>query len=140
MLIKKVNTEKELQDAYFVRKQVFVLEQNIPIEIEIDEHEHESAHFIAYKDGDPIGAARVRQINDAAKVERVCVLKKYRRGGIGRMLMKEIEDFAKNQNWFPLTLHAQLEAVPFYEELGYKTYSELFYEANIPHVAIKKVR
>lgn len=140
MIVKRVETEVELQDAQHIRKQVFVYEQNVPIELELDEYEHDSVHFIAYKKQVPVGAARVRKVDGNAKVERVCVLKKYRRLGIGYLLMEEIEAFAMNQNWLPIRLHAQLNVVPFYKELGYTPCSERFYEANIPHIAMKKER
>lgn len=140
MIVKRVETEEEQQDAYDIRKQVFVYEQKVPLEIELDEYERESVHFIAYKQLIPVGAARVRKVDNEAKVERVCVLKTYRQAGIGHLLMKEIEDFANKQNWLPIRLHAQLEAVPFYEKIGYITCSDLFYEANLPHVAMKKDR
>ncbi|MFA8439903.1 GNAT family N-acetyltransferase [Pueribacillus sp. YX66] len=140
MIVKRVETEVELRDAQHIRKQVFVYEQNVPIELELDEYEHDSVHFIAYKKQVPVGAARVRKVDGNAKVERVCVLKKYRRLGIGYLLMEEIEAFAMNQNWVPIRLHAQLNVVPFYKELGYTPCSERFYEANIPHIAMKKER
>ncbi len=138
MIIKRVETYKELQDAFDVRKQVFVQEQNIPLEIEQDEHEHDSVHFVVYKNEAPIGAARIREINREAKIERVCVVKKHRSDGVGRKLMKAIEDYAAEQKWLPIRLHAQLDVVPFYEKLGYQIESEPFYEAGIPHYAMKK--
>lgn len=138
MIIKKAETEQEKQDAYYVRNQVFVIEQQIPSEIEIDEHEDTSVHFVAYKHNKPVGAARVRIIDDYAKVERVCVLKDFRHDGIGNLIMNKIEQFIKEQYGLPIMLNAQLEVVPFYKQRGYTVSSIIFYEANIPHVAMKK--
>ena len=138
VIVKIVETEKEWHDAQAVRKHVFVHEQKIPIGLEIDEHEDEAIHFIAYKNKVPIGAARVRSVENEAKVERVCVVKELRQTGVGRDLMKAIEAYAQQQNWLPIRLHAQMEAVPFYKKLGYSVESEPFKEAGILHFAMKK--
>ncbi len=138
MIIKKVETKKELEDAFFVRKLVFVQEQNVPVELELDDYDDEAVHFIVYEHEKPIGAGRLRTIKNGSKVERVCVLKSHRNLGIGASLMQKIEQTATALKWLPLHLNAQIKATPFYEQLGYSTCSQVFYEVNIPHIAMIK--
>lgn len=84
LTVKIVENEKELNDAYTVRKVVFVREQNVPIEEEIDQYEDEATHFVLYEEGAPIGAGRFRIVEGYGKVERICVLKDARKSGAGK--------------------------------------------------------
>ena len=139
MNIKIVTTEEELQQAYHVRKTVFVEEQNVPIEEEIDHLEEESTHFIVTnEDNEPIGAGRFRVVDSYGKVERICVIAEARTSGIGRALMEAIEQYALSQEIEITKLNAQVQAIPFYESLGYAIISDEFLDAGIPHRTMKK--
>ena len=139
MNIKIVTTEEELQQAYHVRKTVFVEEQNVPIEEEIDHLEEESTHFIVTnEDNEPIGAGRFRVVDSYGKVERICVLAEARTSGVGRALMEAIEQYALSQEIEITKLNAQVQAIPFYESLGYAIISDEFLDAGIPHRTMKK--
>ena len=139
MNIKIVTTEEELQQAYHVRKTVFVEEQNVPIEEEIDHLEEESTHFIVTnEDNEPIGAGRFRVVDSYGKVERICVLAEARTSGVGRALMEAIEQYANSQEIEITKLNAQVQAIPFYESLGYAIISDEFLDAGIPHRTMKK--
>lgn len=138
MRIQKVQNDQQLEDAYYVRKTVFVEEQNVPIDIEIDEHESEAAHFVLYDEGQPIGAARFRVVDGYGKLERICVLKEKRGTGAGKALMAALEEHATDNGIGKLKLNAQTQAIPFYEKLGYKVVSEEFLDAGIPHKTMVK--
>ena len=139
MNIKIVTTEEELQQAYHVRKTVFVEEQNVPLEEEIDHLEEESTHFIVTnEDNEPIGAGRFRVVDSYGKVERICVLAEARTSGVGRALMEAIEQYALSQEIEITKLNAQVQAIPFYESLGYAIISDEFLDAGIPHRTMKK--
>ncbi|MGV3467357.1 MAG: GNAT family N-acetyltransferase [Heyndrickxia sp.] len=131
-------TDAQYEDALAVRKEVFVGEQNVPTELEIDEYENEAVHFVAYDDGEPVGAGRFRRKGEIAKVERICVLKSRRGEHIGEAIMKAIENEAIKAGFNTLVLNAQTHAIPFYEKLGYGITSEEFQEAGIPHVEMRK--
>ncbi|SFP80464.1 GNAT family N-acetyltransferase [Salibacterium halotolerans] len=126
------------QDAYDVRFQVFVYEQNVPEEMEMDEHDETAHHFTAYHDHVPIGAGRLRFVDGVGKAERVCVLSSYRSTGTGRAIMEKMEQTAKENGAQGMKLNAQTRAVPFYNKLGYSTTSDEFDDAGIPHVEMKK--
>ncbi|MEH7547045.1 MULTISPECIES: GNAT family N-acetyltransferase [Bacillaceae] len=139
MKIKVVENQKELEDAFSIRKIVFVKEQNVPIEEEIDQYEDEATHFVMYGDtANPLAAGRFRVIDGYGKVERICVLKEARKTGAGRLMMNAIETFARKQGLHKLKLNAQTHAIPFYAGLGYEVVSEEFLDAGIPHKTMVK--
>ncbi len=139
MDIKIVTNEEELQQAYQVRKIVFVDEQKVPVEEEIDHLEEESTHFLVMNEHDePIGAGRFRIVDNYGKVERICVLPQARSTGVGRSLMEAIEQHALSQGLEITKLNAQVQAIPFYKSLGYGIISEEFLDAGIPHRTMKK--
>ncbi|WP_409304692.1 GNAT family N-acetyltransferase [Peribacillus sp. SCS-155] len=139
MNIKIVQTKEELEDAYFVRKKVFIEEQNVPAEEEIDEFEKDATHFVLYNDErSPIGAGRFRILDGIGKVERICVLSEGRNKGAGALIMKAIESYAADKGIEKLKLNGQTHAIPFYEKLHYRVASEEFLDAGIPHKTMIK--
>lgn len=134
-----VKTDKELEDAFYVRQTVFVKEQNVPMEEELDAYEEDSVHFVLYDDDKkPIGAGRYRTFDEYGKVERICILSTNRKGGAGKAVMNKIEEYALKNGAPALKLNAQTQAIPFYSKLGYEVISEEFLDAGIPHKTMIK--
>jgi predicted GNAT family N-acyltransferase len=133
-----VETPEQLKDAYSVRVKVFVDEQKVPSEEEIDQFEDAASHFVVYDNGKPIGAGRLRDLDGVGKVERICVDADYRKKGIGKLLMDSIEAEGKNRGFTTFKLNAQTQATNFYRLLGYEVCSDEFLDAGIPHLAMKK--
>jgi predicted GNAT family N-acyltransferase len=138
MEVKIVSNEEQLKDAYLVRKIVFVEEQQVPVEEEIDQYESDAVHFVLYQDSQPTGAGRFRLVDGYGKVERICVLKERRTGGSGKAIMNKIEEYAKQKGINKLKLNAQTHAIPFYSKLNYEVVSEEFLDAGIPHRTMVK--
>ena len=132
------STETIWNDALSVRRTVFIEEQHVPEEEEVDQFENEATHFVLYDNEQPIGAGRFRTIDGVGKIERICVLSTYRNRGIGRIIMEAIEQYAKENGVLKAKLNAQTHAQPFYEKLGYETVSDVFMDAGIPHVTMVK--
>ena len=133
--------EAAFPDAYEVRRDVFIEEQDVPEAIEMDGRDDEATHFVVYDTdaGRPVGTARLRYIDDdTAKAERVAVLAEYRGEGLGRRLMELVEAEARGRGRERIDLHAQTAVEGFYETLGYETVSDEFMEADIPHVEMEK--
>lgn len=131
--------ERSLDEAFEVRREVFVQEQGVSPDREIDEHEDAATHLIARDDGTAIGTARLRALDDATgKVERVAVRQAYRGEGWGRRLMERVEVLAAERGFERLVLHSQTAVEGFYEMLGYRTTSGVFEDAGIPHVEMAK--
>ncbi|UOQ86489.1 GNAT family N-acetyltransferase [Gracilibacillus salinarum] len=138
MDIKLVETEKELKDAYDVRYTVFVREQNVPEELEIDDLEEEAIHFVGYSNGEPVAASRIRFVDGYGKMERICVMKEARGLGYGKDILLHMESVANAKGFKKSKLNAQTRAVGFYQGLGYRTISGEFLDAGIPHVTMTK--
>lgn len=138
MEVKQVTTQEQLKDAFLVRRTVFVEEQQVPEEEEIDQYEDDATHVVLYDNEEPIGAARVRVLDGIGKLERICVLSSKRKNGAGKLLVEKLEEIAQSQGISKLKLNSQTHAVPFYERLGYKTVSDVFMDAGIPHVTMIK--
>ncbi|KXZ13521.1 acetyltransferase [Bacillus nakamurai] len=133
------NTEKQINDAFFVRKEVFVKEQQVPEEEEIDHLEDTSEHIVIYDGSQPVGAGRWRFKDGYAKLERICVMKSHRSLGVGAIIMQALEKAAAARGASAFILNAQTQAVPFYEKQGYHvTSKEEFLDAGIPHLEMVK--
>ena len=122
------------KDALQVRREVFILEQRVPEELEIDEFDPFAFHALAYSDNTCIGTARLL-INDdgSGQIGRMAVLIPFRNKGLGRQIMKALIESAKLKGISSLELHAQVSAIPFYEKLGFIANSPIYDEAGIPH-------
>jgi predicted GNAT family N-acyltransferase len=129
--IGKVTWGASQVDLLKVRREVFVVEQGVPEEIEIDEHDPVSIHFLA-RDiaGVPIGTARLLP---EGRIGRMAVLASWRRSGVGRALLSAAMETARERGNSRLYLHAQVHSIPFYESLGFSVCGDEFDEANLPH-------
>ena len=126
-------------DQILIRKEVFIIEQQVPINEEFDDLDKTAIQFVVYDNELAVGAARFRTVAHKGKVERVCVLKSYRKKGVGKLLMDTIEHFASKQGDITtLVLSAQLTALSFYQKLGYQGYGDIYLDANIKHQAMDK--
>lgn len=135
----KVTNPNELEDAFNVRKKVFVDEQNVPIELELDDFEDEATHVVLYDGETPVGAGRLRLVDGFGKLERICVLSSYRGKGAGSIIMEKLEEIAQEKGVSNVKLNAQTQAEAFYQKLGYETISDnVFMDAGIPHVTMMK--
>ncbi len=129
-----VVTPEDMKLCFLIRTEVFVGEQQVPAELEIDGQDEAARHFAAKADGEMVATCRVRFLGSAAKIERVAVLKDYRNKGIGRVLMRYImNELRKNGQIHLFKLSSQSHAVPFYEKLGFKTRGGEYMDAGIPH-------
>lgn len=137
-MFQKVTTNKMLEDAFEVRKKVFVEEQGVPLENELDAHDKTSTHFIGYEENTPFATGRLRALDDKAKIERVAITKQFRKSGNGKKLMNFIEQYAKDEGFSKVTLNAQCQAQKFYETLGYQAEGSVFMEENIEHIVMSK--
>lgn len=132
---------KIYQDALDIRYDVFVKEQGVPVDLEIDDLEDKTEHVVLYRKDDPIATARIYLLDDDVyKVQRVATLKDFRGQGYGKVLMQEIELKIADQAGKKITLGGQNTALAFYEKLGYKIEGNEFMDAGIPHhTMVKKI-
>ncbi len=124
--------KKLLNEAFKIRTNVFIEEQNTDIEEEFDGLDAEAMHFLIFYEGKTAGTSRVRITKEGIKIERVAVFKSFRGKNIGINLVQFIlNEFIPKK--MKIYLNSQVQAMTFYEKLGFKKVGELFYEANIEH-------
>jgi predicted GNAT family N-acyltransferase len=138
-----VDSPADFEAALLVRKRVFVDEQGVSPQLEIDEHDllsSDTAHVVALLDGQVVGAGRVRSVAaNTAKLERIAVLSEHRGRGLGVALTRELEKLAQQRGLNHLTMNAQQSAIGFYKKLGYVALGAEFMEANIVHQKMEKI-
>ncbi|KAA2213800.1 GNAT family N-acetyltransferase [Teichococcus oryzae] len=125
-----------------IRMDVFVREQNVPADIEIDEHDDIALHLLALRDGRPVATARVllKDAGATAKIGRVAVRREARGTGTGAALMRAIEAEPSLAGVREFVLESQTHAIPFYEKLGYAAEGGEYLDAGIPHRFMRKLR
>jgi len=131
--VRRVDSRKTLEKAYTIRTRVFVREQGVPEEIEMDRDDKGAFHFLAFAAGKAVGTARVVMHRGTAKIGRMAVLKSYRGRGIGTKLLKRAIVMAKKQDAQKIYLHAQVTVIGFYEAMAFRCVGPVFKEAGIPH-------
>ncbi len=123
------NNARELLTG--IRYQVFVEEQKVSIDEEIDDQDPSAIHWLAYGPKDsPIATGRLLT---NGQVGRMAVLKPYRKRGVGASLMRNIIRYALEKSMNQLVLNAQVQAIPFYERFGFMAEGDEFIDAGIPH-------
>lgn len=121
-------------EAYCVRDAVFIQEQGVPASLELDEFDPHALHALAYDGSNCIGTGRlVKSSPSEGRIGRMAVLKAYRGKGLGKQILESLIKHAKAQGLTRLTLHAQVPAISFYEQFGFKATGEPYDEAGIPH-------
>jgi len=138
MEVKHISSKEELDKAFYIRREVFIKEQNVSPEAEFDGRDESAEHVLVYYDNQPAATGRLRIVNNIAKLERICVLPEYRKCGLGKAIVQALEDIAKKKGLTKAKLHGQTQAKVFYEKLGYTVASDEFMEDGIPHYLMLK--
>lgn len=137
--IKIAKNKAEILAAKEVRREVFQIEQGIDPKLDFDGKDEKSDLVVAYSNDEAVGTARIRYIaKKTAKLERLAVLKAYRKSGIGRKIMDYIISYLQKEGVKDIALDAQEHAKGFYEKIGFKQKGEIFEEAGIPHIEMWK--
>ncbi|MFZ9887260.1 MAG: GNAT family N-acetyltransferase [Myxococcota bacterium] len=142
--VREAATAAELDRCLAVRREVFIEEQGVSEADEVDDLDDTCRHLLVFPSGTTtltgaVGTARLLLVEPGRmKAQRVAVQKNMRGGGAGRALMTQLETLAWQGGCEQVVLGAQLEALPFYERLGYVAYGEVFDDAGIPHRMMQK--
>lgn len=129
--VEAASWERDLAELRAVREPVFLVEQNIPPEMEWDELDAKSRHVLARdREGNPIGTGRLTP--DHA-IGRMAVLSEWRRKGVGEAVVRVLLEQARLLGYPSVELHAQRHAIPFYAKLGFEPFGDEFVECEIPH-------
>jgi predicted GNAT family N-acyltransferase len=133
-----IATAELLPVVFRLRHDVFVVEQGVPSELERDPDDDVALHLAACLGGEVIGTLRMVGDGNSVRIGRVAVRAAARRRGIGGRLMAQAEAMAAARGYGAMTLHAQLAVVDFYLRHGYRRDGEVFQEAGIDHVGMRK--
>ena len=134
--VRIANWQTDKQALSDIRRKVFIEEQNVPEELEWDEFDETAHHILAVDNNNiPIGTGRIKP---DGQIGRMAVLKDWRNKGVGNMILKALLNQAIESNYKKLYLHAQITAIPFYEQSGFIINSDEFMDAGIPHRTMSK--
>jgi predicted GNAT family N-acyltransferase len=131
--VEVVKDHAALDGCLSIRKAVFVAEQQVPLDVEVDQHDDDAVHYLVRNGDDPIGTARVYPVGNTAKIGRVAVLSRWRRMGVGTLLMSFVLQDLRKQGYVNAMLDSQTYAIPFYEKFGFSAGGNEFLDAGIPH-------
>lgn len=135
MHISITSFQEEGQAIRQIRSSVFVKEQGIPNEDEYDYSDNVCVHAIAWDEGRPVGTGR---LGDDGRIGRIAVMKQVRGKGIAKAILLALEQHARKCGLHQLWAHAQVQALGFYEKVGYRVDRDEFMEDGIPHKRIYK--
>lgn len=143
-MIKILETKEELNLGFALSIKVFVEEQKVPIELELDEKDNSenTVHVGFFDNNKLIGVARLIDLDkDVIHIGRVVIDKEYRGQGIGRELIIGCENIAQQilKRKIIIELSAQIQAENFYKSLGYnRVNNKIYLDAGIEHVDMRK--
>lgn len=130
--VEPVNWATARQDLLAIREEVFVEEQGVPMELDVDGLDPACVQVLARTEqGQPIGTARMTA---GGKIGRMAVIKAWRGRGVGTALLKELLTEARARRLTHVLLDAQVQALPFYEKHGFRAEGEGFFDAGLPHL------
>lgn len=133
IIVVEVTSRTQMEQAWALRRLVFIEEQHVPEEIEMDADDAVAFHALALDGATPVGCGRMVTHEDQVKIGRMAVLRDRRGSGIGRQVLEFLMDAARRQGFRKAILHAQMTAEGFYLKNGYIPVGEVFEEAGIAH-------
>jgi predicted GNAT family N-acyltransferase len=129
----EVTEHPQMEQAWVIRRRVFIEEQHVPQQIEMDEDDAHALHALALDGNAPVGCGRMVAHDGFVKIGRMAVLRERRGEGIGRSILNFLMERARQRGFTRAVLHAQLTAEGFYLKNGYVHEGAVFDEAGIPH-------
>ena len=134
-MIVRVATAQDMPGAFALRHEVFVVGQGVPADLELDDLDAVSDHVVALVDDLVVGTGRLLP---TATIGRMAVAPRLQGQGIGAAVLAALEDRARQRGYPSVALHAQVHATAFYDKAGYQPYGEVFLEAGIEHLSMRK--
>jgi len=120
--------------AFAIRHKVFIEEQGVPEDLELDELDQLAMHALAFQDSKCVGTGRLVSIGGQnGQIGRMAVLPRFRNQGFGRNILRKLMAHAQSDGMVSLILHSQVSAIPFYEKQGFQIHGNVYDEAGIPH-------
>ena len=134
-MIVRIATSEDMPAVLALRHEVFVVGQGVPEELEHDELDALSDHAVAYLNDRLVGTGRLLP---SGTIGRMAVTDSVRGTGVGAAVLAQLEQQARDRGYPAVDLHAQVHAVGFYDKAGYTPYGEVYVEAGIEHLSMRK--
>lgn len=129
-----ISVTDDIEACVALRRAVFIVEQGISEEDEIDDLDGVGIHILAQDNGEPVGTARLLISGTTGKIGRICVLKSHRGTGLGAAIVNQSAEVLKTRGDLGrIALGAQEYAIGFYEKLGFQVCGPIYDDAGIPH-------
>ncbi|MEM7490682.1 MAG: GNAT family N-acetyltransferase [Pseudomonadota bacterium] len=129
----KIERVDDLGHPLAIRRAVFIEEQGVSEADEVDGRDPDCLHWLATDAEGPVATLRVALKGDTGKIQRVAVLPRARGTGLGAALMRRAMDELRAQGIVRAVLGAQLDAMGFYERLGFVAHGPVYDDAGMPH-------
>ena len=129
---------EDMPAVHALRHEVFVVGQGVPVELERDDRDATSEHVVALRDGRVVGTGRLVLVTDPPSIGRMAVAESQRRAGVGAAVLRRLEQRAGELGLPVVALHAQVHARAFYERAGWAAHGDVYLEAGLEHVDMRK--
>jgi predicted GNAT family N-acyltransferase len=136
--VRAVRDPGEREAALALRHEVFVDEQQVPAELEVDEHDAGATHLVALERGRVLATCRLVVGDGAVRLGRLAVARAARRQGLATRLLEAADAWARAHGARTLVLSAQTHACGLYEAAGYRRHGPPYDEAGIEHVRMER--
>jgi ElaA protein len=137
--VRRVQGEAEMAAVLELRRDVFCVEQGVPVREEVDGRDGEGMHLVAVSsDGELLATCRLLFVGPTVQFSRLAVRQNARRRGIATALLALADEETRAGGARRLVLHAQTYARSMYEAAGYEPRGRVFMEAAIEHIAMEK--
>ena len=137
----RMAAQNDMPAIYALRYDVFVLGQDVPPDLERDDLDEGADHALAELAGAVVGTGRLVApglAEPSATIGRMAVADSARRRGVGAAVLTRLEQRAAEHGWDEVELHAQVHAQDFYRRAGYAPFGEVYLEAGIEHIGMRK--
>ena len=134
--IKWITGNTDLEDVHDIRRKVFIEEQHVPKELELDGTDGACIHLLVFENKIPVATGRILIEGNKFTLGRIAVLKEYRKQKYGGLVVKMLIRSSYNMGADMQYIHAQAYASDFYKKLGFIAYGNPFIEANIEHISM----
>ncbi len=133
LIVEIGDAHDRMQQAWEIRRRVFIEEQHVPEEIELDADDSRAFHVLALEDGRPVGCGRMLDHGAYVKIGRMAVVRERRGAGVGRRILEFLIESARRRGVKRVMLDAQVHAEGFYRKQGFTPMGDVFEEAGILH-------
>ncbi len=132
--LRTLTWEEARPESAPIRFAVFVDEQKVPLDMELDEHDAACVHVVARSDGRAVGTGRL--LPDG-HIGRMAVLKEARGQGVGAAMLTRLMELARERGDKEVALSAQTHAIGFYRRHGFVEEGGEYLDAGIPHLMMR---